>query len=156
MMVIAATAISAAERNAPTMVSLVATIVTAEPPASGATCVTSATNFCRPSLLRACGVDSTCTRAEPSGNSQSRDNVGWDRGKRHRLGIQHSAQPVELIRQEPRQRAVGGEQHIVVRGQHTVQIGGDRGQRMVLRQLRQRRIDLRQRASSPPAGSDRA
>src|SRR5580658_8216694 len=53
--VIASTADTAAERNAPMIVALVASIVTAVPPAFGATRVTWSTNWRRPGLVR--GVD---------------------------------------------------------------------------------------------------
>ena len=88
------------------MVSLVASMVTAEPPASGAISVTWSTN-CAQTLrcVRACGVGITCTRARPSGSSQSRETSGGIDVERHRLGAQHGAQPVELIRQEARQIA---------------------------------------------------
>ncbi len=76
MIVIDTRAVIAAERNAPTMVSLVASMVTAEPPASGATAVTCSTNSRRPLLPRTCGPGITCSRARPSGSSQSRDTSG--------------------------------------------------------------------------------
>src|SRR5713101_1936143 len=74
--VIATRAEIAAARNEPTIVALVASMVTAEPPASGATAVTSSTNLASPLVLLASGLGSTWTRARPSGSTQSRARVG--------------------------------------------------------------------------------
>ena len=65
------TAVSAAVRKAPTMVALVATMVTAEPPAFGALAETSSTNRRNASLLLAACFGTTCTLARPSGKTQS-------------------------------------------------------------------------------------
>ncbi len=77
MMVIDTMAINAASRKAFTMVWLVASMVTADPPAFGRDlCHLGPRIAADLALLRASGVDSTCTRARPSGNSQSRETSG--------------------------------------------------------------------------------
>ena len=50
----------------------------------------------------------------------------------------------KLRRQEAGQRFIGRHQHGVGRCLHLFQVIGDQGQRVVLRQFRQRRFDLRQ------------
>ena len=70
--VMAISAPMAADRKAPVMVALVAWMVTADPPASGAMRMTSATKARNPALVRAAGVGTTCTRTRPSGSNQSR------------------------------------------------------------------------------------
>ena len=88
------------------MVALVATIVTAVPPASGATRVTCATNSCSPWLLRDDGLRQhlhacPARRAAASRARYPAAPMPGSAGCAPECG----AQPVELIRQEPRQRA---------------------------------------------------
>ena len=51
--------------------------------------------------------------------------VGRDRGKRHRLRVEHGTQVFELLRQEAGQRRIGRQKHFIRRGLQLVQIGGD-------------------------------
>ena len=62
----------AAERKEPIIVALVACIVTAGPPASGAIAEIAATNSRSRIVLPANGFGTTWTRARPSGRTQSR------------------------------------------------------------------------------------
>ena len=68
-----------------------------------------------PALLRACGVGITCTRARPSGSSQSRAISGGIEASVTGSAFSDGAQVVELLRQEPCQRRVGRQQHVVRR-----------------------------------------
>ena len=156
MIVIATTAMIAASRNAPTMVSLVASMVTAEPPASGAIAVTCSTN-CAQTLTGARLWRRQHLHARsPVRQQPVARHVGRDRAERHRFGAQHGAQPVELFRQEARQRAIGRRS---ARRRSRSAAGADR--------RRSRPADDPSAASpvpdrsaparsSPPAGSDRA
>ncbi len=98
----------------------------------------------------------TCTRARPSGSSQSRRIAGGISAAVTGRGRQRRAQPVELGGQEAGQRCVGRHHHRIGRrrpagaGRRRWHASGLSG-----RSLRQRRIDLRQRGLAPPAGSVR-
>ena len=110
MTVIDTMAMTAAVRNALTMVWLVASIVTAAPPARARPGDLRARTRPSPWLLRASGVDTPACAPCPSGSSQSRATSGGMQLERHRFGAEHCAQPVELFRQEAGQRRVGREQ----------------------------------------------
>ena len=131
-------------RKAPTIVSLVASMVTADPPASGATAETCPTN-CRNPAGFCAAFGGVHLHSRPTiRQDQSAPNSCAIRGKGDRFRAQRLAQPVELLGQEAGQRDIGGLQHVVRRGLHAAQSSATIAERMVLRQFPQRRADLRQ------------
>ena len=135
MTAIAITADIAAWRNAPMMVSAVASIVTAVPPASGATAT--------PDRRTGAALTAFAPRlrhhlharpSRPAAPSRARYPAG------HRFSVTGRAlsavpQLVELSRQEAGQRIVGRQQHRVRCRLQPPQVGGDRGQRVIGRQF---------------------
>ena len=105
IIVIATSAEIAAERKEPTMVCWSPRWSTAEPPALGATAVTSATNAASPSLLRASGFRNDLDARPPVGQDPVARHVRRQGFERHRLRVAApSRKLVQLHRQEPRQR----------------------------------------------------
>src|ERR1700722_17628013 len=110
---IASTADTAAERNAPTMVALVASIVTAV----------------------ARGGPRQHLHARPAVRQQPvAGDVRRHRRQVDRLRPKRCAEPIELVRQEAGQRGVGGQQLRIPTGNKLPQIAGDGIQRMTVRE----------------------
>ncbi len=111
------------------------TMVTADPPAKGATAWTCLTKRASPSGVRASGLGTTWILARPSGSTQSRLISAGMSASVAGPACERRPQPVELLRQELGQRRVGREQHGVGRAGQALEIADHWQDRAVGRQL---------------------